>query len=473
MKRWRRVDLPLLLVVVSLSSLALLPLATHRAIARTGRQISEIDEPARTLVRRMQLSLALEAASTRGFLLTRDPEYVATHGKARADRKRAYSALVELSPRFGADFHGQVLELGERLRPADALLDALHSGRMTPDLYMTQLRPQDARFRTIIATMGRLGDAVGHQQAMHQEQIRTTQRLDAMLTVPLVLLAFAATIAVARLEHRYRALARSEQAARAASERAQAEAERGRAEVERISASRQMLMQGFTHDVKNPVAVADGWLHMLERGAKGPLTSAQAECVAKARRAITVALQLIADLLDLARAESGAIEVHRAPVDLREEVRRVVDAHRALAEAKGLIVRTDLPTEFPLIESDPSRISQVLGNLIANAIKYTASGGITVRVSLGADATPAGDRHWAIVDVSDTGPGIPDAQRTSVFQEFHRLTTTADAEGSGIGLAIAKRIAEALAGDITVESEVGRGSTFALRLPVSGLPSIT
>jgi signal transduction histidine kinase len=250
---------------------------------------------------------------------------------------------------------------------------------------------------------------------------------------------------------------------------ARAEAERRRDELERVTESRARLIRGFSHDVKNPLGAADGYLHLM--GLMNHLTDQQQERVGKVRRSIKAALNLIEDLLELAHAEAGTIEVHRAPTDVRAVAEEAADEYRAQAEAERLSLTIELPDTFPVIESDAGRIRQVLGNLLSNAVKYTERGGITVKVKVCEGEKAPGPGRWIAVDVSDTGPGISKQQHPLLFQEFHRLETAGGKKGAGIGLAISRRIAQALDGDMSVASEVGKGSTFTLWLPTSSEPS--
>jgi signal transduction histidine kinase len=142
----------------------------------------------------------------------------------------------------------------------------------------------------------------------------------------------------------------------------------------------------------------------------------------------------------------------------------MAEEYRPRAQQKELELTLDLPESYPLIESDPSRVRQVVGNLVANAVKYTPAGGrVRVRVDQveGNGERPACGR----IAVVDTGPGIPPDKHDLLFEEFSRLDPSAG-EGLGIGLAISLRIARALGGDIEVESEPGCGSTFIFRVPV-------
>lgn len=194
----------------------------------------------------------------------------------------------------------------------------------------------------------------------------------------------------------------------------------------------------------------------------GPLTEEQSRALTRAGASIAAALDLVGDLLEIARVEAGHLELAPAPTDLRELVRDAADEYRAQAEGKGLSFEVRVPDSLPEVVTDGRRVRQVLGNLISNAVKYTRSGRVTVRVTPPDGASAA--RRLAIA-VEDTGPGIAPGQRPLLFQEFVRLDP-ATGTGAGVGLAISNRIAEALGGEITVESEVGQGSVFTLWLPL-------
>jgi signal transduction histidine kinase len=121
--------------------------------------------------------------------------------------------------------------------------------------------------------------------------------------------------------------------------------------------------------------------------------------------------------------------------------------------------------DVPVVETDGARLRQIMGNLLSNAIKYTKAGSVVLRVREYPAEVFGDARGWVHFDVMDTGLGIPADKRDIIFEEFSRLGVH-DRAGAGLGLAISKRLAEALGGEITVESEVGSGSTFTLRLPI-------
>jgi signal transduction histidine kinase len=237
-----------------------------------------------------------------------------------------------------------------------------------------------------------------------------------------------------------------------------AEAERGRMELEKVTESRTRLMRGFSHDVKNPIGAADGYMQLLEDELMGPLTTQQAASIVRARRSLAQALRLIEDLLELARTERAHLDVKHESVNLGELARDATEEFRAQAEQKGLALELDQPADGVVVQSDPARVRQVLANLVSNAVKYTDRGRITVRVL--ADGTRGA------IEVTDTGTGIPADRQPLVFQEFVRLDPHA-APGAGVGLAISQRIVQALGGEITLTSEAGQGSRFAVWLPAA------
>jgi PAS domain S-box-containing protein len=293
-------------------------------------------------------------------------------------------------------------------------------------------------------------------------------------------------IELRRVESERIELLEREREARAESERTRAEAERGRAELLRVTESRARLMRGFSHDVKNPIGAADGFLQLMEEGVLDELTPKQRGGVERARRAIASALDLIGDLLTIARAESGKLAVALEPTNLYDVIGAVVEDYQAQATTKALTLTADLPAELPTIISDADRIRQILSNLLSNAVKYTDHGSITVTAEVreGVEVEEVeeveeterseglpGSGRWIAVRVTDTGRGIPVEQMRMIFQEFSRIEPKPADESQGIGLYIGQRIAQALGGRITVRSEVGRGSTFTLWLPVEAVPA--
>lgn len=247
-----------------------------------------------------------------------------------------------------------------------------------------------------------------------------------------------------------------------ASERdARAEAERRRTELEKVTESRAGLMRGFSHDVRNALNNAAIAADLLETRTE-PLTARQAETVARMRRSMRTALRLIDDLLELARAEAGQLELEPVDTEVGPCVAEVVEDFRAQAAAAGLELEVHV-TDAVRAWTDPTRLRQILANLLSNAVKYAVPGKVLLGVELRAAGAP-GPGEWIAVTVTDDGPGIAPEKSELIFQEYTRLDPKA-AHGSGIGLAISRRIAQLLGGDITLRTAPGRGSTFTLWLP--------
>lgn len=225
--------------------------------------------------------------------------------------------------------------------------------------------------------------------------------------------------------------------------------------------TRARLIRGFSHDVKNPLGAADGYAQMLEDGMFGPLNEDQQRGIGRIRRSLHAALELVEELADLTRADAGQLELRHDLVDARTIVGEVAGKHRARAENAGLTLSHSEPAEPVMTVTDPVRVRRVLGHLIENATRYAEQGTIAIAVSRATwDRTP---RDCVVIDVTDSGPGIPLEERESMFEAYARGGGRRN--GIGLGLAIGRRIARALGGDLTVTSAPEDGTTFRLWLP--------
>jgi signal transduction histidine kinase len=216
-----------------------------------------------------------------------------------------------------------------------------------------------------------------------------------------------------------------------------------------------------SHELRTPLTSILGYLELLEDEDAGPLNLRQREFTAVIGRSSNRLLRLVADLLFLARLQSGNLSVEPSEADLPEIARHAVESVRPAADSRDITV-TLTSTPVPCLRADPVRLAQLLDNLLSNAIKFTPSEGRVI-VTVG---TEDGN---AALDVRDTGMGIPPAELERVFERFFR---TADASaraisGTGLGLTISKAIVDAHGGTISCASEEGKGTTFRVRLPVS------
>jgi signal transduction histidine kinase len=171
-------------------------------------------------------------------------------------------------------------------------------------------------------------------------------------------------------------------------------------------------------------------------------------------------LGLINTVLDIAKIEAGQFSLNLAEYALANVVETVCAATESLAETKKLALKAEVARSLPIGFGDEQRLTQVLLNLVGNAIKFTDTGEVRI-------AAKTVDGHFA-VSVTDTGPGIPPEELKRVFEQFHQVdnSNTKKKGGTGLGLAIAKQIVEMHGGQVWVESEPGKGATFQMRLPV-------
>ena len=235
----------------------------------------------------------------------------------------------------------------------------------------------------------------------------------------------------------------------------------GRERAERASAAKSRLLANVAHEIKSPVG---GIIGIGELWAGGQLGATSADQVEMAQMLVKTAREvesLAHDLLDVARAESGAIKVESRPTDvagLLEDVRRALVLK---PEAKGVAVETMVEGDALIALADSQRLAQVIGNLASNAVKYGAAGG---RVQLKA----AWSHDRVRIEVVDFGPGLTLEKQAQLFEPFNRLGLERSAiEGHGIGLALAKRLTELQGGEIGVISAPGEGATFWVELPAA------
>lgn len=233
-----------------------------------------------------------------------------------------------------------------------------------------------------------------------------------------------------------------------------------------LELERELMKRRFvsfvSHQLKSPLAAVQQYLEVLRRLADAPdVESKRDEWVGRCLTRIREMRGLIDDWLTVARAEGEALVGERSPVALAPVLERLVDSHRSEAEDAGVTVAVVLPPALPPVAGDRNCVSVLLENLLSNAIAYNRPGG-TVTLRCRAEAGEV------VVEVADTGVGIPAASLGRLFEEFYRVPSEGDASrpsGTGLGLPICRRIASELGGAIDVESEEGTGSVFRVRIP--------
>jgi signal transduction histidine kinase/GGDEF domain-containing protein len=244
-----------------------------------------------------------------------------------------------------------------------------------------------------------------------------------------------------------------------------AQLERANQELRRVDEMKSEFVSVASHELRTPLATIKNMVQLVLKGKAGEVNETQAHFLSMAEKNINRLTNILDHLLDLSRIESGKIGMRFEEMDLRGPIDFVLASLKPHADGKSIELNLDVGADLPHVYGDREKIEQILMNLIGNAIKFTPEGG---RVTVLAKRFDHAGNNVAI-SVRDSGIGIPEEQRERVFEKFfqgegslHRSVS-----GTGLGLAITKGLVEAHRGEIWVESEVGKGSTFTFTLPVS------
>ena len=247
------------------------------------------------------------------------------------------------------------------------------------------------------------------------------------------------------------------------------ELERLSSELLRVNRMKSEFLANVSHELRTPLNAIVGFVDLLREGVYGDLGPRQVKPVERIEASANHLRHLVDQILDLAKMAAGRLEIHREPMDLRPLLLDVVAEVEALATEKGLALSLVLDATRTRIRTDPLHVRQILMNLLGNAIKYTPSGSVVVRMFDAPEAVADESLAWICIEVADTGIGIEPADQERVFEEFEQVGAGPRGDsarrGTGLGLAISRRLAQALDGKITVASVPGAGSRFLLSLP--------
>ena len=273
------------------------------------------------------------------------------------------------------------------------------------------------------------------------------------------------------------------------------ELERLSTELLRANRAKSEFLANVSHELRTPLNAIVGFVDLLRDGVYGELNPRQSGPVQRIEASANHLRHLVDQILDLAKMAAGRLEVHTEILDLRPFVLDVVSEVESLLSEKGLSLSVSVGATLPRVRTDPTHLRQILVNLLGNAVKYTPTGGVSVRARLvegagppdagktdngvptapaaaaAAAASSAGNaRWWIALGVADTGIGIAEGDRARVFEEFEQVNAgprgESMARGTGLGLPISRRLSRLLGGDVTVDSAPGKGSVFTLWLPV-------
>ena len=236
-------------------------------------------------------------------------------------------------------------------------------------------------------------------------------------------------------------------------------------ELKELDRMKSDLLANVSHELRTPLTAIKGYTDYILERRLGMITEKQEKGLVVVQRNLERLSKTINALLDFSRMDVGRIALNLQPFALGPLVDQIVTALRAELEKKGLRLAADIERDLPPVIGDREKLSAVLENLIINALKFTPEGG---RITVAASRAGSPGRPAARIRVSDTGVGIAPEQIAKIFNRFHQVDTSSTRRfgGVGLGLAIVKSILEAHGTTVTVESEVGRGTTFAFVLPV-------
>ncbi len=231
-------------------------------------------------------------------------------------------------------------------------------------------------------------------------------------------------------------------------------------ELEKVNRAKDSFLAAMSHELRSPLNAIIGFTGTLLMRLPGPLTEEQAKQLEIVQSSARHLLSLINDMLDVARIESGKADLHFEAVEVGTVIDTVATALRPSAESKRLRLKAEITSDDLTLMTDRRALRQILNNLVGNAVKYTEKGSVHIRAWRKENGSIA-------IAVTDTGIGIKSEDRERLFEAFEQLdrSTTRRFEGVGLGLHLSRKLASLIRAELTVESEVGKGSTFTLTLP--------
>jgi signal transduction histidine kinase len=235
-------------------------------------------------------------------------------------------------------------------------------------------------------------------------------------------------------------------------------------QLSRASQFKSEFLAKMSHQLRTPLTAIIGFCEVLTQGMDGELSRDQAQDISEIHRSGLILLELVNDILDLTKIEAGKMELAVQEVDLPSVVDQVIGSMRHMAETKALKLTSDLSPAVRTVVGDPTRVREVLTNLVSNAIKFTPAGSVAILgTSLGA---------MAEISVVDTGIGIEPTAHERIFEEFRQASDKISRTygGTGLGLSIARKLVELQGGQMGLDSEPAKGSRFWFTLPISKSP---
>lgn len=427
----RLLGFPGLLIALSLLTMVMVLVTVAARISAAHEEVDRIAEPAADLLAELQYLFARQTSSLRGYLISQDSNYLELHAEFRAREMAIYPELAEYVGQLPPDIAVAVAEVQTRAADWHRRLEREETAAAAARLDASMVLREQAVYReTLEATSGaarQIRELIRSRAARIDRIERNTRVLYGFLFL------FASLMAIYSAWLYWRA--------------------------ERALASRDDVLAIVSHDLRNPVnRVRLAAEVLLERNEVPEDRRNMLDMVIRATGEMT---RLIEDLLDVVQIEAGTLSIEAEPVALADLLDRLDESHSETAREKGVLWHVDRPSAPVTVQADEGRVLQALGNLVGNAVKFTPQGGeIRIEVAAAEDAVRIG--------VCDSGPGLDESQLAHAFDRFWQGNSS-DRNGAGLGLEIARGIAEAHSGRLWLESEVGNGTRAWLELPLKGV----
>jgi signal transduction histidine kinase len=243
------------------------------------------------------------------------------------------------------------------------------------------------------------------------------------------------------------------------------QAEEAREAAEVANRAKNDFLAVMSHELRTPLNAIVGYAELLHDGIAGPVNDQQREQLSRVQLSATHLVELVDEILSFSRIEAGEENIRQGPVEVAQVTREAGALVEPVVAAKGLRFSLEVPNEQATFTSDAAKVRQILVNLLSNAIKFTDEGEIVLASIV--------ENGRVVFEVRDTGIGIAPENQTRVFETFWQVdqTATRKAGGAGLGLSVSRRLARVLGGDLSVESELGKGSRFRFWVPREGARS--
>lgn len=435
--------------IASLIALFTIPIHSEWKTSSLRREVEARVEPAREAVDEFELALARESSSIRGYLLTGDDSIRERYFYRQRETDLVLERLDTLAAPMGGGFARHLAAMKEELNAWRIPYGGVVGGNMSRSGASAILREHQDHYEAAVQTAKALTSTADSMENVYRAAIRQAERTGNMLTAALALLTLVSVGVVLWFAWRIRRLAESLR-------RTAKDEEALRLIAEAAVRSRDEVLAIVSHDLRNPLSSISLGAHLLASDTSPAVRSSQAESI---QRSVARMNRLINDLLDVARLEAGnTISIEPLEMDVAFMLHDLVDEFRQRATEQGVRLDCNVEGEIPPILADRDRVFQALANLVGNAIKFTPSGGKVTIHATNTDGAVA-------FSVSDTGLGIPEEDTERVFSPYWQAGGTARL-GTGLGLPIARGIAEAHGGHVRLQSIPGEGATFTFELPV-------